>query len=170
MLKHDKKLASIAHTFLLYYVPDLLTQSLLHPLTAFFRTQSKTLHLSFCTAVVSVLHFLMMFLFVSYLGFEVKCIALSGDVSNFNLVAFLFINITFLEEKLSSDEEEEVIEESYEDSVREWKKLSGLAIPSFGLVCLELWFYEMMILIYWCLKKPKVYVASMGIIVQICYI
>ncbi|CAF1758231.1 BnaC09g53190D [Brassica napus] len=152
MLKHDKKLASIAHTFLLYY------------------DSVKDLHLSFCTAVVSVLHFLMMFLFVSYLGFEVKCIALSGDVSNFNLVAFLFIYITFLEEKLSSDEEEEVIEESYEDSVREWKKLSGLAIPSFGLVCLELWFYEMMILIYWCLKKPKVYVASMGIIVQICYI
>ncbi|KAG2275314.1 hypothetical protein Bca52824_057869 [Brassica carinata] len=90
--------------------------------------------ISFCTAVVGVLHFLMMFLFVSYLGFEVKCIALSGDVSNFNLVAFLFISITFLEEKLSSDEEEEVIEESYEDSVREWKKLSGLAIPSFGLL------------------------------------
>ncbi|CAN6869389.1 unnamed protein product [Brassica oleracea var. botrytis] len=134
MLKHDKKLASIAHTFLLYY-----------------DSVKDSASISFCTAVVGVLHFLMMFLFVSYLGFEVKCIALSGDVSNFNLVAFLFISITFLEEKLSSDEEEEVIEESYEDSVREWKKLSGLAIPSFGLVCLELWFYEMMILIYWCL-------------------
>ena len=74
-----------------------------------------------------------MFLFVSYLGFEVKGIALSGDVSNFNLVPFLFIYITFFEEKLSSDEEE-VVEESYENSVREWKKLSGLAITSFGLV------------------------------------
>ncbi|KAL0750102.1 hypothetical protein Bca101_032105 [Brassica carinata] len=121
-------------------------------INSFFQDSVKdSASISFCTAVVGVLHFLMMFLFVSYLGFEVKCIALSGDVSNFNLVAFLFISITFLEEKLSSDEEEEVIEESYEDSVREWKKLSGLAIPSFGLVCLELWFYEMMILIYWCL-------------------
>ena len=42
MLKHDKKLASIAHTFLLYFVPDLLIQYLLHPLRAFFKTQSKT--------------------------------------------------------------------------------------------------------------------------------
>ncbi|KAG5374992.1 hypothetical protein IGI04_039588, partial [Brassica rapa subsp. trilocularis] len=163
MLKHDKKLASIAHTFLLYFVPDLLIQYLLHPLRAFFKTQLKTASINLHSSGERSPLF-MMFLFVSYLGFEVKGIALSGDVSNFNLVPFLFIYITFFEEKLSSDEEE-VIEESYENSVREWKKLSGLAITSFGLVCLELWFYEMMILIYWCLKKPKVDVASMRIIV-----
>ncbi|CDY68988.1 BnaAnng29060D [Brassica napus] len=128
LLKQDEELASIAHTFLLYSVPDLLAQSFLHPLRAYFRTQSKTLPLSVCTGIASVLHFPVTFLLVSYLGFEIKGIALSGALSNFNLVVFLFIYIAFFEEKLSKDEK--VSEESYEQSVREWKKLLGLAVPS----------------------------------------
>ncbi|KAH0859214.1 hypothetical protein HID58_087475 [Brassica napus] len=127
LLKQDEELASIAHTFLLYSVPDLLAQSFLHPLRAYFRTQSKTIPLSVCTGIASVLHFPVTFLLVSYLGFEIKGIALSGALSNFNLVVFLFIYIAFFEEKLSKDEK--VSEESYEQSVREWKKLLGLAVP-----------------------------------------
>lgn len=111
LLKQDEELASIAHTFLLYSVPDLLAQSFLHPLRAYFRTQSKTIPLSVCTGIASVLHFPVTFLLVSYL-FEIKGIALSGALSNFNLVIFLFIYIAFFEEKLSKDEK--VSEESYE--------------------------------------------------------
>ncbi|KAF8081867.1 hypothetical protein N665_0861s0001 [Sinapis alba] len=148
MLKQDTELASIAHTFLLYTVLDLPAQSILQPLKAYLKTQSKTMPLLLWTALASVLHFLIMLLFVSYLGLEVKGVVMSGAVSNYILVAFLFIYIK--EKKLGSndeEEEEEGREESYEDSVREWKKLRGLAIPSVGMVCLEFWCYEIMILI-----------------------
>lgn len=165
LLKQDEELASIAHTFLLYSVPDLLAQSFLHPLRAYFRTQSKTLPLSVCTGIASVLHFPVTFLLVSYLGFEIKGIALSGALSNFNLVIFLFIYIAFFEEKLSKDEK--VSEESYEQSVREWKKLLGLAVPSCVAVCLEWWCYEIMIVLCGLLINPKVSVSSMGILIQI---
>ncbi|XP_010444324.1 PREDICTED: protein DETOXIFICATION 50 [Camelina sativa] len=167
ILKQDKKLASEAHIFLLYSVPDLVAQSFLHPLRVYLRTQSKTLPLSICTVVASFLHLPVTFLLVSYLGLGIKGIALSGVVSNFNLVAFLFIYICFLEEKLSVDEDEKVTEETYEDSVREWKKLLCLAIPSCISVCLEWWCYEIMILLCGFLIDPKASVASMGILIQI---
>ncbi|KAF8104985.1 hypothetical protein N665_0164s0003 [Sinapis alba] len=165
MLKQDEELASIAHTFLLYSVPDLLAQSFLHPLRAYFRTQSKTLPLSICTGIASVLHFPITYLLVSYLGCGIKGIALSGVLSNFTLVAFLFIYIAFFEEKLSKNEK--VSEELCEDSAREWKKLIGLAVPSCVAVCLEWWCYEIMIVLCGLLINPKVAVASMGILIQI---
>ncbi|KAF2600239.1 hypothetical protein F2Q68_00008279 [Brassica cretica] len=166
-LKQDEELVSEAHTFLLYSVPDLIAQSFLHPLRVYLRTQSKTLPLSICTAVASVLHLPITFFLVSYLGLGIKGIALSGVASNINLVAFLFIYIAFLEDKVRSDEEGEVSEESCGDSVKEWKKLLGLAIPSCVSVCLEWWCYEIMIVLCGLLVNPKATIASMGILIQI---
>ncbi|KAL1198315.1 Protein DETOXIFICATION 50 [Cardamine amara subsp. amara] len=168
MLKQDKKLASEAHTFLLCSVPDLIAQSFLHPLRVYLRTRSKTLPLSICTAMASLLHLPMTLFFVKYLDLGIKGIALSGVVSNFNLVVFIFVYIRFFEEKLSVDkDEDEITEETYEDSVREWKKLLCLAIPSCISVCLEWWCYEIMILLCGFLLDPKASVASMGILIQI---
>ncbi|CAF1699381.1 hypothetical protein HID58_051576 [Brassica napus] len=166
MLKQDEDLASEAHIFLLYSVPDLVAQSFLHPLRVYLRTQAKTLPLSVCTAVASVLHLPITFLFVSYLGFGIKGIALSGVLSNFNLVVFLFIYIRFVEHKVSINEEV-LVEEEVEDSMREWKKLISLAVPSCVSVCLEWWCYEIMILLCGFLINPKATVASMGILIQI---
>ncbi|WZZ90571.1 hypothetical protein YC2023_119150 [Brassica napus] len=113
MLKQDEDLAAEAHIFLLYSVPDLLRSRIFSnlPIT---------------------------FLLVQYLGFGIKGIALSGVLSNFNLVVFLVIYIAFLEEKQSSDEE--VLEESYEDSLREGKKLLLLAIPIPIEMIMAFWF------------------------------
>ncbi|KAL0730846.1 hypothetical protein Bca4012_026940 [Brassica carinata] len=136
--------------------------------SVYLRTQSKTLSLSICTAVASALHLPITFFLVSYLGLGIKGIALSGVMSNFNLAAFLFIYINFFEEKLSNDDKEgEVSKESYEDSVREWKKLLGLAIPSCVSVCLEWWCYEIMIVLCGLLVNPEATIASMGILIQI---
>ncbi|CAN8302210.1 unnamed protein product [Cochlearia groenlandica] len=167
MLKQDKDLALEAHVFLLYSVPDLVAQSFLHPLRVYLRTQAKTLPLSICTAIASFLHLPITFLLVSYLGLGIKGIALSGVVSNFNLVVFLFVYIGFFEEKLGLEEAEEEEEVSFGESVREWKKLLGLAIPSCVSVCLEWWCYEIMILLCGFLLNPKATVASMGILIQI---
>ncbi|CAA7029193.1 unnamed protein product [Microthlaspi erraticum] len=169
MLKQDKKLACEAHVFLLYSVPDLIAQSFLHPLRVYLRTQSKTVPLSICTAIASVLHLPITYLLVSYLGLGLKGLAFSGVVSNFNLVASLFLYIAFFEEKQSNNEEaEEVSKESYEeDSEKEWRKLIKLAIPSCVSVCLEWWCYEIMIVLCGYLLYPQATVASMGILIQI---
>ncbi|GKU96368.1 hypothetical protein SLEP1_g9609 [Rubroshorea leprosula] len=49
---------------------------------------------------------------------------------------------------------------------KEWKSLLNMAIPSCISVCLELWWYEIMILLCGLLINPRATVASMGILIQ----
>ncbi|KAJ6672009.1 PROTEIN DETOXIFICATION [Salix viminalis] len=49
---------------------------------------------------------------------------------------------------------------------KEWKTLLNLAIPSCISVCLEWWWYEIMILLCGLLLNPRATVASMGILIQ----
>lgn len=52
------------------------------------------------------------------------------------------------------------------DCFKEWKSLLNLAIPSCISVCLEWWWYEIMILLCGLLLNPRATVASMGILIQ----
>ncbi|XP_006281575.2 protein DETOXIFICATION 50 [Capsella rubella] len=65
------------------------------------------------------------------------------------------------------DEDEEIYEETNEDSVREWKKLLSLAIPNCFSVFLEWWYYEIEILLCCFLSDSQACTASMGIIIKI---
>ncbi|CAH8383178.1 unnamed protein product [Eruca vesicaria subsp. sativa] len=163
MLKQDEELVSIAYIYTLYSTPDLLAQSILHPLKAYLRTQSKTLPLLVCTAIVGGLYFVITSLLVTCLKSGVRTIAMSVVLSNFILVALLAI---YIKKPPSSDENSEEEESNHLFSVREWKKLCGLALPSVGLVCVEWWFYEIITVICGFLKEPKVAVASIGILIQ----
>ncbi|GLT44528.1 hypothetical protein SLA2020_184170 [Shorea laevis] len=49
---------------------------------------------------------------------------------------------------------------------KEWKSLLNLAIPSCISVCLEWWWYAIMILLCGLLINPRTTVASMGILIQ----
>ncbi|CAE6235699.1 unnamed protein product [Arabidopsis arenosa] len=167
MLNQNKDLESEAHIFLLWSIPDLIAQSFLHPLQVYLRIQSKTLPLFICTAIANILYLPITSLFVTYLDLGIKGIALSNVVSNFNLVVFIFLYRYFFKENISVEEDEDIYEETYEDSVREWKKLLGLVIPNCFSVCIEWWCYEIFMLLCGKLEHPKVSIASMGIIMQI---
>ncbi|CAB4269205.1 unnamed protein product [Prunus armeniaca] len=52
------------------------------------------------------------------------------------------------------------------DCFREWRTLFNLAVPSCISVCLERWWYEIMILLCGLLLNPRATVASMGILIQ----
>ncbi|CAN8253351.1 unnamed protein product [Cochlearia groenlandica] len=164
---HD--LVSEAYTFLVYSTPDLFFISFLYPLRAYLQTESKTLPLSICTVISSLVHIPITLFFVSYLRWGIDGIALSCVLSDLNLMVFLVLYIVFLKEKLSdeNEEEEECFEDTCESNAREWKKLLGFAIPSFVSVCSEWWYYEIMIMLSCFLLKPEDNVASMGILIQI---
>ncbi|KAI9174646.1 hypothetical protein LWI28_020588 [Acer negundo] len=52
------------------------------------------------------------------------------------------------------------------ECLKGWKSLMNLAIPSCISVCLEWWWYEIMILLCGLLINPRATVASMGILIQ----
>ncbi|KAK2653770.1 hypothetical protein Ddye_013626 [Dipteronia dyeriana] len=156
----DEAIATEAQSYLIYSLPDLLAQSFLHPLRIYLRTQSITLPLTCCAALSIVSHIPINYFLVTHLNLGIKGVALSGVWTNFNLVGSLliYILITGVHKKtwggLSMD------------CFKEWKILLNLAIPSCISVCLEWWWYEIMILLCGLLLNPRATVASMGILIQ----
>ncbi|KAJ1402516.1 Multi antimicrobial extrusion protein [Sesbania bispinosa] len=156
----EEAIATQAQSYLLYSIPDLLAQSLLHPLRIYLRSQSITLPLTLCATFSIFLHIPINYLLVSHLKLGIKGVALSGVWTNFNLVASLILYIVF-----SGTHKKTWGGFSFE-CFTQWKSLLNLAIPSCISVCLEWWWYEIMILLCGLLLNPRATVASMGILIQ----
>ncbi|KAL8257316.1 hypothetical protein R6Q59_029357 [Mikania micrantha] len=156
----DQEIATMAQTYLLYNLPDLLVQSFLHPLRIYLRSQSITLPLTFCASFSILFHIPINYFLVTKLEMGIKGVAISSVLTNFNLVASLIIYI--------------IVSGVYKNTwggvskkcLKEWNLLLNLAIPSCISVCLEWWWYEIMILLCGLLVNPKATVASMGILIQ----
>lgn len=94
------------------------------------------------------------------LNLGIKGVAVSGVLTNFTLVASL---ITYI---LVSGVHKETWEGVSMECLKGWKTLMNLAVPSCVSVCLEWWWYEIMILLCGLLSNPRATVASMGILIQ----
>ncbi|OAY78424.1 Protein DETOXIFICATION 49 [Ananas comosus] len=157
----DEAIAAAAQSYILFSLPDLLLQSFLHPLRIFLRTQSINLPLTYCAALAIALHLPINYFLVSVLGLGIKGVALASVWANLNLLLFLlgYVYVSGVHKRtggfaLSAE------------SFRGWGSLLSLAVPSCVSVCLEWWWYEIMILLCGLLSNPQATVASMGILIQ----
>ncbi|XP_040990272.1 protein DETOXIFICATION 49-like [Juglans microcarpa x Juglans regia] len=156
----NAEIATEAQTYILYSLPDLAAQSLLHPIRIYLRSQSITLPLTLCAAFSIVLHVPINYFLVYVLKLGIKGVALSGVWTNFNVVGSLMVYIA-----ISGVYEKTWGGISFE-CFKGWRALLNLAIPSCISVCLEWWWYEIMILLCGLLLNPQATVASMGILIQ----
>lgn len=156
----DHDIAMAAQSYILFSLPDLAAQSFLHPLRIYLRSQSITMPLTYCAALSIVLHIPINYLLVDVLGLGIKGIALAGVWTNINLVAALIIYVAM------SGACEKTWAGLSTECLREWRSLMNLAVPSCISVCLEWWWYEIMILLCGLLASPRATVASMGILIQ----
>ncbi|XP_050226586.1 protein DETOXIFICATION 49-like [Mercurialis annua] len=156
----EEDIATEAQSYIIYSIPDLILQSFLHPLRIYLRTQSITLPLTYCAAFSILLHVPINYFLVYVLNLGIKGVALSGIWTNFNLVASLIIYILF-----SGVYKKTWCGVSLE-CLKGWRILLNLAVPSCVSVCLEWWWYEIMILLCGLLINPRATVASMGILIQ----
>ncbi|KMS99051.1 hypothetical protein BVRB_3g066530 [Beta vulgaris subsp. vulgaris] len=160
LCRQDSAIAAQAQAYLIYTLPDLLAQSILHPLRIYLRTQSITLPLTFTAALAIALHLPLNWLLVVKLKLGLKGVALAGVLTNYNMIIFLFIYILF------SKSCKQGWAPLSKDCLQGYTSLLQLAIPSCISVCLEWWWYEIMILLCGLLVNPKATVASMGILIQ----
>lgn len=153
-------IATEAQFYIFYSLPDLILQSILHPLRIYLRSQSITLPLTFCATLSILFHIPINYLLVSILDLGIKGVALSAVWTNINLVGSLIIYVM-----LSG-----VYKKTWGgislECLKGWKSLLNLSIPSCISVCLEWWWYEIMILLCGLLLNPRATVASMGILIQ----
>ncbi|CAI9266397.1 unnamed protein product [Lactuca saligna] len=156
----DEDISETAQTFIVFAIPDLFVLSLLHPLRVYLRTQNITLPLTCCSAVSVLLHVPLNYLLVGYFKMGVSGVAVAVVITNLNLL-FLLITVVYL----TGVHRDSWVSPSI-DCLRGWSSLLALAIPTCVSVCLEWWWYELMIILCGLLSSPRATVASMGILIQ----
>lgn len=157
----EASIAAAAETYILASLPDLALQAFIHPVRIYLRTQSINLPLTVCAALAIAIHLPINYVLVTVLGLGIKGVAFASVLANLNLLLFLLAYILFKGVhrrtggfSLSGE------------SFRGWGELISLALPSCVSVCLEWWWYEIMILLCGLLVNPQATVASMGILIQ----
>ncbi|OAY33818.1 protein DETOXIFICATION 49 [Manihot esculenta] len=156
----DPAILSVASTYLAFSLPDLFLQSFINPLKIYLRTQNITLPLMLSAAFALALHALINQILVCHLGLGIQGIAVAVTITDLNLLAALLIYLCF----------SGICRESWQgwslQCFDEWKPILGLAIPSCISVCLEWWWYELMIVLSGLLTNASEAVATMGILIQ----
>lgn len=156
----DEAISSIAQSFISFSIPDLFFLSLLHPLRVFLRTQSITWPLTYCSAVSVLLHVPLNFLLVVHFKMGIAGVAIAMAWTNLNLFLFICSFVYF----------SNVCKDSWVplsiDCLKGWSSILALAVPTCVSVCLEWWWYELMIMLCGLLGNPKATIASMGILIQ----
>lgn len=156
----DEGISNEAQIYLYFSLPDLIAQSILHPLRIYLRTQSINLPLTICATFAILFHIPINYFLVSVLNLGIKGIALSAVWTNFNFVGSLIVYI------MISGVYKKTWGGISMNCLKGWKSLLDLAVPSCISVCLEWWWYEIMILLCGLLINPQATVASMGILIQ----
>ncbi|KAJ6933534.1 protein DETOXIFICATION 49-like [Populus alba x Populus x berolinensis] len=156
----EDDISTEAQLYILYSLPDLVAQSILHPLRIYLRSQSITLPLTFCATLSILLHIPVNYLLVSVFNLGIKGVALGAVWTNFSLVGSLVIYV------MISGVYKKTWGGISLECLKGWRSLLNLAIPSCISVCLEWWWYEIMILLCGLLLNPTATVASMGILIQ----
>ncbi|PWA47812.1 Multi antimicrobial extrusion protein [Artemisia annua] len=156
----DPNITHLARTFLLFSLPELVSNSLIHPTRIYLRTQGITYPLAFASLVGTVVQLPLNYVLVSHFGLGVVGVASASSVSNFIVLVVLVVYVWWAGLHLPT----------WTSPTREcltgWGPLIRLATPSCVSVCLEWWFYEIMIVICGLLVDPKATVASMGVLIQ----
>ncbi|KAL2534251.1 MATE efflux family protein [Abeliophyllum distichum] len=154
-LHQDPNITLLAQTYLLFSLPDLLTNSFIHPLRVYLRAQGITQPLTLASLAGMALHLPFNYFLALRLKLGVSGVAAASALSN--LVVLLVLVFYVSARGLH---------------VLSWKCLTGwtplirLAIPSCVSVCLEWWWYEIMIVLCGLLVDPEDTVASMGVLIQ----
>jgi MATE family multidrug resistance protein len=153
-------ISSIAITYLTFSLPDLLFQSLINPLRIYLRTQNITLPLMLTSAFSLALHVPINYFIVQKPNLGIRSIALASALTDLNLLLMLLLYMCF------SVKCRKTWKGWSRQCFKKWRPILRQAIPSCISVCLEWWWYEIMILLSGLFINATEAVAAMGILIQ----
>lgn len=152
--------AAAAATYLTYSIPSLLFLSFTYPLKIYLRTQEITKPLTISAVVSLMAHTSINYYLICHRKLGVQAAALASAFADLNTLLALASYLGF----------SGVCKRSWPgwslECFREWKPILCQAIPSCLSVCLEWWWYELMIILSGILYNPDEAVACMGILIQ----
>ncbi|KAI7755843.1 hypothetical protein M8C21_023611 [Ambrosia artemisiifolia] len=153
----DVDISSMAATYCLYSVPDLLTNSLLQPLRVYLRSQGVTKPMMWCSLIAVVFHVPLNYVLVIGMGLGVGGVAMATVVTNVNMMV-LMIGYVWVYGKWRWTWR-------WTDGIGIWE-LVRLSVTSCMGICLEWWWYEIVTVLAGYLENPRLAVAGTGILIQ----
>jgi MATE family multidrug resistance protein len=162
LLGQDPSVTKVAQIYMLYSIPELLAQSFLNPLRTFLRTQGLTTPVTMAASIAALLHLPMNYFLATHLKLGVKGIALATGMNSINITLSMLVYVVFSKKSLKPWQGVTIINSLFHG----WKPLLSLAIPSCLSICLEWWWYEIMLFLCGLLSNPQTSVSTMGILIQ----
>ncbi|KAI3464422.1 hypothetical protein Pfo_021085 [Paulownia fortunei] len=155
----DKDITSMAATYCIYSLPDLLTNTLLQPLRVYLRSQGVTKPQMWCTLMAVIFHIPLNYVLVMVMGVGVPGVAIASVLTNLHMMVLMMGYVCV-----------------YGRWEWKWEGIGGtcggigpllkLAVPSCMGICLEWWWYEIVTVLAGYLPNPKLAVAATGIMIQ----
>ncbi|GJM99851.1 hypothetical protein PR202_ga16989 [Eleusine coracana subsp. coracana] len=145
----DADIAAEAGTFARWMIPSLFAYGLLQCHVRFLQTQNVVLPVMASSGAAAACHLLVCWALVYGLGLGSKGAALSNAVSNWINVAVLAVYVRV------SDACKETWTGFSEEAFRDAIGFIRLAVPSALMVCLEMWSFELIVLLSGLLPNPK---------------
>ncbi|XP_068643968.1 protein DETOXIFICATION 52-like [Aristolochia californica] len=159
-LRQDPKITFLAQKYLLFCLPDLVSGSFVHPMRIYLRAQGITHPLTLASGAGALINVPVNLLLVNHLRLGVAGVAAASAVSNFAVVLFLMAYVYATGIHVPTWTPPTV------ECLQGWGPLVKLAAPSCISVCLEWWWYEIIIILCGLLPDPQASVASVGILIQ----
>lgn len=172
----DPEITATAAEYCLYALPDLLTNTLLQPLRVYLRSQRVTKPMMWCTLAAVAFHVPLNYWLVMVKRWGVPGVAIASVVTNLImvvlLVGYVWVSGKF-QKRVSSGGGgcgSTTVAVAQSSSVVEFVgglgPLMRVAVPSCLGICLEWWWYEIVIVMGGYLENPKLAVAATGILIQ----
>ncbi|XP_071725300.1 protein DETOXIFICATION 55-like [Rutidosis leptorrhynchoides] len=175
-LHQNPEITQVASLYCKFAIPDLVANSILHPLRIYLRSKGTTWPLMWCTLASILLHIPITITLAFTLGYGIPGIAISMFITNFNTLIFISCYMYYKRmpeeplhtplitlDNISTTTTTKTLKYSLG---KEWIILLKLAIPSCLGVCLEWWWYEFMTLLTGYLQKPQAALATSAIVIQ----
>ncbi|KAE8660155.1 MULTIFUNCTIONAL family protein [Hibiscus syriacus] len=175
-INQDADISKVASLYCRFAIPDLIANSLLHPLRIYLRSKGTTWPLLWSVLVSTLFHPPITVLLSFTLRLGIAGVAISTFITNFNTLFFLLCYMFYTQTTHYVAEDESIRKplsptppptpSSTALIGKEWGVLLRLAIPSCIAVCLEWWWYEFMTILAGYLSKPRVALATSAIVIQ----
>ncbi|XP_024980786.1 protein DETOXIFICATION 53-like [Cynara cardunculus var. scolymus] len=163
-LGQDRVITKVAAMYLTFSLPELPALAHLLPLRSLLRAQGLNSPASIVATCATILHLPINYFFITYLNLGVKGIAISSTCFTYNmnigLLIYIFMSKVAIKPWVARSRA------SLFSIFQGWAPLLSMAIPSLFSVCLEWWWYEIVLFLSGLLENPESSVAATGIIMQ----
>ncbi|KAI3929546.1 hypothetical protein MKX01_025714 [Papaver californicum] len=158
----DPEISAEAGVYARYMIPCLFAYGLLQCHIRFLQTQNIVFPMMISSAVTALLHFLVCWVLVFKAGLGNRGAAMANCVSYWTNLILLVLYVKY------SGKCERTWTGFSKEALHDILNFIRLAIPSAIMVCLEMWSFELMVLLSGLLPNPKLETSVLSICLNTC--